>query len=107
MKKNKKIEKPGGINMKDKIKRKIKFLIYGVGFCYILTATMLFTLTFIQAYLTPEKAIIVPVNMQGEALPELITIMFCFPIAIWLFYDIGFAIRKQLHGEKTKEWFQI
>ena len=80
-------------------KKRIWYYITLIGCAFLYTATILFVMTFITAYQSPAKTVIVPINQVGEANIELVFIAVCFPIAMLVIGKLAVCDLSRLKKE--------
>jgi len=69
-----------------------------VGFVPLLMSYVVFFLTFIEAYFSPEKMVIVGINKFGEANLEFIFLLITFPFVCFsLYYFLRYSGLEREH----------
>lgn len=66
--------------------KSIKTIVAILGMAHMLTASILITVTFLTAYASPGKSVLVRINSIGEANIELLIIVVCMSCVPYTFY---------------------
>jgi len=65
---------------------KIFNFIFASHYFFLLMTLLVFTITFLKAYFTPEKAVTIYINTKGESNLELLLLIFLWIVPVYFLY---------------------
>ena len=77
-------------------KTKLRYHVFKLGYVFVCGSTFLMMFTFLTAFLSPNKTIVIDINMMGEMHLELLLIFVCIPITIYIMWESKYKILPKI-----------